>query len=51
MDFENILVPQDNGKQNSNESYTSKYQKHVVCSYCYKLICVDHKFDKPLNHI
>ena len=51
VDFENILVPEDNGKQNSNESYTSKCQKHVVCSYGYKLICVDHKFDKPLNHI
>ena len=29
-DFENILVPEDNGKQNTNESYTNKYQKHVM---------------------
>ena len=26
-DFESILVPEDNWKQNPNESYTSKYQK------------------------
>ena len=30
--FENILVPQDNGNQSQNDSYTTKYQKHVVCS-------------------
>ena len=35
-DFESILVPKDNGKQNPNESYTNKYQKHVPCSYGYK---------------
>ena len=29
-DFEDILVPEDNGKQNTNESYTNKYQKHVM---------------------
>ena len=28
-----MLVPEDNGKQNPNESYTNKYQKHVGCSY------------------
>ena len=36
-DFESILVPEDNRKQNLNESYTNKYQKHVACSYGYKL--------------
>ena len=25
-DFESILVPEYNGKQNSNESYTNKYE-------------------------
>ena len=25
--FKSILVPEDNGKQNLNESYTSRYQK------------------------
>ena len=48
-DFGSILVPEDNGKQNPNESYTNKYQKHVVCSYGYKLVSVDDKFSKPVS--
>ena len=36
-DIESILVPEDNRKQNLNESYTNKFQKHVACSYGYKL--------------
>ena len=47
--FESILVPEDNRKQNPNESYTNKYQKHVPCSYGYKLVCVDEKFSKPFK--
>ena len=31
--IESILVPEDNGKQNSKESYTNKYQNIIVCSY------------------
>ena len=31
-DFESILLSRDNEKQNSEESYMSKYQKHVACS-------------------
>ena len=45
-DFESILVPEDNGKPNPEESYTHKYQKHTACSYGYKLVCVDDKFSK-----
>ena len=30
-DFESTLVPEDNGKQNPEEPYTKKYQKHVAC--------------------
>ena len=30
--FESILVPIYNGKQNPNKSYTNKYRKHVACS-------------------
>ena len=48
-DFESILVPEDNGKQNPNESYGNKYQKPVACSCGYKLICVDDKFSKPFK--
>ena len=42
VDFESILAPEDNGKQNSNESYTNKYQKHVASSHRY----IDDKFSK-----
>ena len=48
-DFESILVPGDNEKQNPNESHTSKYQKQVACSYGHKLVCVDDKFSKPFK--
>ena len=48
-DFESILVPENNGKQNPKESYTNKFQKHVACSYGYKLVCVDDKFSKPFK--
>ena len=51
-DFESILVPENKRKQNPNESYTNKYQKHVACSFRYgfKLVCVDDKFSKPFKH-
>ena len=45
-DFESILVPEDNGKQSPEEFYTNKYQKHIACSYGYKLVCVEDKFNK-----
>ena len=48
-DFESILVPEGNGKQNPKESCTNKYQKHIACSHGYKLVCVDNKFRKPFN--
>ena len=48
VNFENILVPEDNAKQNQNESYTNIYQKHVACSYGYKLVYADDKFSKIL---
>ena len=31
-DFESIVVPENNGKQNPGESYANKYQKYVACS-------------------
>ena len=49
VDFQNTLVAEDDGKKNSNKSYTNKYQKHVACSYCYELVCVDHKFSQPFK--
>ena len=37
-DLESILVPEDNGEQNPYESHSKKHQKHVACSYSYKLV-------------
>ena len=42
-------MPEDNQKQNPNESCMNKYQKHVACSYGYKLVCVDDKFSEPFK--
>ena len=47
--FESILVTEDNGKQNPEESYTNKYQKHVGCSYSYKLVRFDGNFNKTFK--
>ena len=48
-DFESILLPEDSGKQNPEKSHMNKYQKHIACSYGYKLVCVDDKFSKPFK--
>ena len=48
-DFESILVPEDNGNQNPNESYTNKYQEHVACSYGNNLVLVIN-LGSLLNH-
>ena len=48
-DFEIILVPENNRKQNPEESYTNRYQKHIASSYEYKLVCVDDKFSKSFK--
>ena len=42
-------MPEVNGKENLNESYTNKYQKRIVCSYGYKLVCVDAKLSNPFK--
>ena len=47
--FESILVPENNGKQNPGESYKNKYQNHVGCSSDYKLVCVDDQVTKLLS--
>ena len=48
-DFESILVPEDNRKENPGEFYLNKYKKHIPCSYYYNLLCVDKKFSKPFK--
>ena len=42
-------MPEYNGKQNPKESYTNKYQKHIACSYGYKLVCVDDEISSPFK--
>ena len=32
-DFEGIVVPEEEGKQNTEKSYSNKYQKYVACIY------------------
>ena len=48
-DFESILVPEYNGKQDPDESYTTKYQNHVGCSFGYILVSVNDQFSKPFK--
>ena len=48
-DFESVLLPEHNGKQNPGESYMKKYQKHVACSYGYELVSVDYKSSKTFE--
>ena len=49
-DFENILAPENNEKQNLDyESYTNKYQNHVGCCYNYKLVRVDDQLSIPFK--
>ena len=45
------LVTEDNKNKNLDEPFANKYQKHIACSYSYKLVCVDDKFSKPFSHI
>ena len=48
-DFENILIPEINGKENPEKCYTNKYQKHDACSTGYKFACVYYMFIKCLK--
>ena len=47
--FKVILAPEDNRKQNSEEPYKNKYQKHVASSYGYKLIRADDRLSNPFK--
>ena len=42
-------MPDDNENQNSKKPHTNKYQKHIACSFGYKLVCVDDRFTKPFK--
>ena len=49
VDFESILVPKDNERQNPDECYTNKYQNNFACCYGYKLVCVHDNFRKSFG--
>ena len=49
VQFESILMPEDNQKQNPNASYTNKYENYVAFSYGYKLVCVEDIFSEPFK--
>ena len=42
-------MPEDNRKQIAEEFYTNKYQKHIACSYGYKIVYVDDNFSKSFK--
>ena len=44
-----ILVPENNGKQNTDESYMNKYQNHVGCSFGYNIVYAKYHFHKPFK--
>ena len=35
-------------KNYSYASYTKKYQKHIRCSFAYKVVCIGNKFSQPV---
>ena len=52
-DFESILVPEDNKKENSDMKWRSdmnKYQEHIACSYGHKLYLLMIKLASVLSH-
>ena len=49
-DFEAINQKICSCQPDDRKSYSEKYQKHVDCSYAYKLVCCyDDKFSKPIQ--
>ena len=46
--FESVLKGYGGSDRNNNTSYTEKYQKHIPCSFAYKIVCVDYKFSKAV---
>ena len=46
-DFESALKGVKSN-DNDNSSYTKKYQKHIPCSFAYKVVRIDDKFGTPV---
>ena len=47
-DFECNVKRVRSSDRSDNALYTKKYQKHIPCSFAYKVVCVDDKFSKPV---
>ena len=47
-DFESVLKRVKSSDKNNNTSYTEKYQDHIPGSFAYKVVCIDHRFSKPV---
>ena len=47
-DFESLLKAVSGGDIKNNTLNTEKYQAHIPCSFAYKAVCVDDKFNKPV---
>ena len=45
VDLETILKPVTGN--NDDGPNTKRYQDHIACSYDYKLICVDERYNRP----
>ena len=45
-DFEYLLERLQINDREKNTSYTEKYQDHIPCSFAYKVVCIDDKFNK-----
>ena len=49
ISFENYLfLSKSQSSDKNNGSYTEKYQGHIPCSFAYKFVCVDNKFNKKV---
>ena len=46
-DFESFLKGFQSNGRSDNTSYTKQYQDHIPCSFAYKVVCIDDKFNKP----
>ena len=47
-DFESILKGSWRDNRGNNASYAKKYQRHIPCSFAYKVLCIDDRFSKTV---
>ena len=46
--FESVLKRLQRDNNGSNATYTKKYQEHVSCSFAYKIVYIDDRFNKSV---